>query len=252
MSTDGLAPDAPAAPQAAGASGNIAVFDLDGTITRRDTYLAFLLDTLRRRPVRLFYCGLLPLAVALFKLKLRDNAFVKERFASAILGQMSRADMAAAARRFVDHLMESEVRPAALERIRAHRAAGDRVVLATASFDAYVDILGERLDVDEIIATRALWNDTGRFTGRIDGRNCYGPEKLVRVKAVLGDRPAGRVVAYSDHHADGPLLGWADDAFAVNPTDKLRTIAAEKGYGLLDWNAPAVEAEAGQGALARS
>lgn len=233
-----------------GAERRVAVFDLDGTITRSDTYLAFLLGFLRTHPQRLVRCVLLPAVLALYALKLRDNSFVKQQFLAAVFGGLSRADMDRAAAIFVERIMATQVRPLALERIRAHRQAGDRVILATASFDVYVDLLAQRLGVDEVVSSRMGWTDDDRVSGHLDGANCYGPEKLRRLTAFLGQRPTATVVAYSDSHADLPLLQWADEPHAINPTEKLAAIAAQTAMTVLDWDAPDAASSPGRSARA--
>ncbi len=228
--------------QARDAERRVAVFDLDGTVTRSDTYLAFLLRYLRARPQRLIRCIGLPAVLALYAAKLKTNSFVKQQFLAAVFGGVSRAEMERASAVFVKRILADQVRPAALERIRAHREAGDRVVLATASFDVYVDMLAQRLGVDEVVSSRVGWTADGRVSGQLDGANCYGPEKLRRVTAVLGQRPTETVVAYSDSHADLPLLNWADEPYAINPTETLAAIADQTAMPVLDWNSDSAPA----------
>ena len=62
------------------------IFDLDGTLTKSDTYLPYLIGFLKRNPQRWFKALTLPLAVILFYLKLRDNQWLKTIFLTVILG----------------------------------------------------------------------------------------------------------------------------------------------------------------------
>ena len=48
-------------------------------------------------------------------------------------------------------------------------------------------------------------------------------------------REDAHVRFYSDHVSDAPTLAWADEPFAVNPHAKLRALAVEKGWPILDW-----------------
>src|SRR5207248_343206 len=97
-----------------------------------------------------------------------------------------------------------------------------RLVLATASLDLYVRRLARELGFDETICTHAAWTAEGRVAGTLNGGNLKGEAKLAAVRRVI---PAGSgapfVIAYSDHHADLPLLRWADRAVAVCPTARL-------------------------------
>src|SRR5262250_507215 len=79
----------------------IAVFDLDGTITTRDTTAAFLLGYLREHPRRLANCAPLAVSAAGFVGGVVDNAAMKRAALRAILGGASRTEIAAWIDRFV-------------------------------------------------------------------------------------------------------------------------------------------------------
>ena len=212
---------------------NLAVFDLDSTLTLKDTYLDFLLRFLWSHPARLARTIGLPFDVAKFKLGQRDNCWLKQRFLNAILGQVSREELALFSRGFVDHLWLRGMRRSAQDRLAVHQDADDRVILVTASFDFYVDYLARKLGVEEVIATGAEWQED-QLTGKLAGQNCYGVEKLRRLDLVLGDaRDDYFITAYSDHHTDSPLLNWADKAVAVAPTVKLEKEAVKQGWEIL-------------------
>src|SRR3546814_3616936 len=81
----------------------------------------------------------------------------------------------------------------ARERIAADRAAGYRLVMATASYRFYVGAIAERLGFDDVIATEAEIDETGRLYAKMVGDNVYGPAKLAAIEAWLarGYRPRG-------------------------------------------------------------
>ena len=70
--------------------GAFVLFDLDGTITRRDTYLAYLLGFLARHPERLLRAAPLSLAALRYLIGERDNTWLKTTFLRAILGSIPR------------------------------------------------------------------------------------------------------------------------------------------------------------------
>ena len=211
----------------------LVVFDLDSTLTQKDTYLAFLLRYLLTHPARLVRTIGLPFDVARFKLGQRDNCWLKRRFLNAILGGADRAEVDGFSRRFVEILWRRGMRRSALNRLAEHQQAGDRVILVTASFDFYVGYLAQRLGIDEVLAPGAEWEDE-RLTGKLAGLNCYGVEKLRRLDALLGEsRSEYEVTAYSDHHSDAALLDWADKAVAVAPTAELAAMARRKGWEVM-------------------
>lgn len=216
----------------------VAVFDLDGTVTRCDTFLRFLVGCLLRSPGRWWVAPALAWAVAMHFAGRRDNAWLKAFFLARIVGRRPVDPVERWADRHVDRVLESALRPGAVAEIARLRAEGVRLVLASASPDIYVPALARRLGFDDVICTRARRDADGRWTGVLDGGNCMGDEKLLRVAGRLAAiglaMPAA--VAYSDHHADLPLLRAAGRAFAVNPTRTLAAAAAAHGIVVVDWS----------------
>ncbi len=215
----------------------VALFDLDRTITRHDTYIPFLLGFLRTRPGRLWRVIPLPFAVVLYALGRRDNAWLKARFLSAVLGEVHRAEIDPWAERFVERVLERGLRRRARAVIEGHRDAGHELILATASLDLYVARLADRLGFDRVICSAAEWRPDGTLSGRLDGPNCRGQAKLAAFRAALDTaRDRLHLIAYSDHHDDLPILTEADRGIAVNPTRRLRDAAGSANLELQDWD----------------
>jgi phosphatidylglycerophosphatase C len=216
----------------------IAVFDLDGTLSRRDLYLAFLAAAVRRfGPARPFRSAMLPVLTARFFLRGIRNDQLKEAFLDAILGGRPRERLDELAADFAQHAAEREIKPAALEALRHHRRAGDALLLASASLDLYVGPIAQRLGFDATAATRVAWTPEERIAGGLDGPNLRGEAKLAAVRTMIAERfpDAREIVAYSDHESDLPLLAAADTAIAVDPTRALRRIARERGWRVVEW-----------------
>lgn len=211
----------------------VAVFDLDVTLTRYDTYLPFLFGYLRRNPRRIWRVTIVPLILLSFW-RWGDRQWVKQTFLRAFIGGESRARLEEWAQTFAQQVLAKAMREPGLKRLRAHQDAGDRVVLASASFDIYVEKVAAGLHIDEVIASNLRWNEQNRMAG-IDGKNCRDGEKLKRVKALLGKANGHHVTAYSDSHADLPLLAWAEVGVAVCPSKRLTHQVAGLGLEVVDW-----------------
>lgn len=212
----------------------VAVFDLDVTLTRYDTYLPFLTGYLHRHPRRGLGLSQLPLRLLAFW-RWGDRDWVKESFLKAFLGGEPRERVTAWAAEFADQIFHHAMRPSGLQRLRWHRGRGDRVILASASFDVYVNELARLLHVDEVLATHMRWDSNNRVLG-IEGRNCRDDEKLTRVRNLLGaDCDGAGVTAYSDSHADVPLLSWAQTGVAVCPSRRLTHQVAGLGLEVQRW-----------------
>jgi HAD superfamily phosphoserine phosphatase-like hydrolase len=122
----------------------------------------------------------------------------------------------------------------ALAQLAADRAAGLDIVLVTASPHYYVEALARRWGIATVIATG------NRHAGELilpalATPNCYGPEKVARLRALLGPASGAVARAYSDHPSDLPLLELAREPVAANPTRKLAAIAAARGWPIRRW-----------------
>ena len=213
------------------------VIDLDHTLTKRDTYLAFLFHGLQMRPSRLVQSAVLPLAAVAYWAKLRDSTWLKETFLSAVLGGATQQQIACWSDSFVNNVMSSGLRRRATEVIEMHRAQRHRLIMATASFDFYAEKLASRLRFDTVVSTVPAWDPHGRLQGTLKSRNCYGLEKVARLNTYFQNkREDWFVIAYSDDHRDLPMLEWADYPVVVNPTPKLKAIAIDRKYEIQNWD----------------
>jgi phosphoserine phosphatase len=88
-----------------------------------------------------------------------------------------------------------------------------------------------------VISTKLKWSDDGKLQPELDGKNCYGEEKLRRIieYCELSNCPRP-VTAYSDHVSDTPMLNWADTGVAVNPSRQLLKIAPSQGFTIANWD----------------
>jgi HAD superfamily hydrolase (TIGR01490 family) len=138
---------------------------------------------------------------------------------------------------FVKATLASNIRPGARDAIARDKAEGRRVVMATASYRFYAREIAEQLGFDDCIGTNSILGLDERVHAKIDGENCYGPAKLRMIEDWLGRSELTRahVRFYSDHASDAPVFEWADEAVAVNPHDRLRRLATERGWKIEDW-----------------
>ena len=219
----------------------LAIYDMDRTITRLPTYTPFLWHAmLRLSPWRIVLIPfLLPVFIA-YGAKWIDRKRLKEIMQSTVLGaHVSRAKLARITTSFAEKTMARNIHPGAFDAIAEDRAAGRRLVLATASYRLYVEAIAQRLGFDDVIATNSLTGLDDRIMARVDGENCYGPAKLRMIVAWMAandiDRKQAVIRFYSDHASDEPVLEWSDEPFAVNAHDKLRRLAKVRGWTILDW-----------------
>jgi phosphatidylglycerophosphatase C len=184
----------------------VAVFDFDGTLTRRDTLLPFLRRT---RGARRTSMALLATSLLL----VRDRDAAKEALLQRLLAGHDVEELRAAATVFADVVIERGLRRSVLERVRSHKSDGHELVIVTASPELYVGPIGERLGFDAVLGTRLSTDSNGRLTGRLEGRNCRGREKVERLRTWLGSD--AEVYAYGDSAGDRALWEFADHAYRV-------------------------------------
>jgi phosphatidylglycerophosphatase C len=200
----------------------LAAFDLDGTLTRRDSLLPFFLRAIgAQRTYAAIVASTLPLArAAALRGPHRDIA--KAAVLRRALAGLPLGPLAEAAESFADHVVAHRLRPEIRARVDWHRAEGHELVLVSASPELYVAPIGRRLGFDEVLATRLEVDTEGRLTGRLEGPNCRGPEKVSRLRQWRGET-IEVAYAYGDSAGDREML-----ALATTPILVRRQMAARR------------------------
>ena len=220
---------------------DLAIYDMDRTVTRTGTYTHFLLHcATRRQQWRLIFVPLVILSMLAYVLRLIDRARLKEINHHLLLGEtIHPGELKPLVDSFADKQAATNIRSGARKAIERDKSEGRRVVLATASYRLYADAIAQRLGFDDVIATGSIIGLDDRVHARIDGQNCYGPAKLrmisdwVEKSELKGAH--GHVRFYSDHVSDQPAFEWADEPVAVNPHGRLRRLATRRGWKIENW-----------------
>jgi len=220
---------------------DLAIYDMDRTVTRRATYTPFLLHcAARRQPWRLTLAPAAAVSMLAYVLKVIDRSTLKEINHALMLGRLVHPSrLKPLVESFADKTIRSNIRPGARQAIARDKAEGRRLVLATASYRLYAEAIAERLGFDDVVATGTVTGINEGLSARIDGENCYGPAKKRMLDIWLEAEGLavkhGHVRFYSDHVSDAPVFEWADEPVAVNPHGKLRDLAAKRKWRVEDW-----------------
>jgi HAD superfamily hydrolase (TIGR01490 family) len=207
----------------------IALFDLDGTLLAWDCQLLFRHFVLRREPWRGIFLPVflmfLPIAGFL------GSGRMKRVFLS-FLWRMSPEKLAACSRDFARHVMPA-IYPELRGELVRHRAAGDFLILASASPEFYVREIGRELGFDLTLGTVV---ETGPFFPPLE--NHKGAAKVARLKRELPasnfeDGKLRHCHGYTDSRADLPMLGLCESATVVNPPPELAALAQESGWRIV-------------------
>ena len=210
------------------------MFDLDGTLTRRDTLLPYLGGVLRQHPQRLARLLLVLPALARFALGRADRGAVKSAAIRAVLGGSSRQEIEAWTDEFVPRVLADGLHADARAALEAHRRRGDRLVLLSASPDLYVPAIGRALGFTETVCTGIAW-DGERLTGALTTANRRGAEKARVLTALRREHPGLEVVAYGNSAGDLEHLALADRAMLVNGSARARRAAGRLKIDCVNW-----------------
>ncbi|ATH81295.1 HAD-IB family hydrolase [Ectopseudomonas mendocina] len=137
---------------------------------------------------------------------------------------------------FVEDVIEPIFYSDASRTLAAHREAGDRLLVISASAHFLVSAIAERFGIDEVLAID-LELQHGFYSGRTQGVLTYREGKVTRLQAWLAKQNENLAGAsfYSDSRNDLPLLQLVDRPFAVNPDPTLRAHAEQVGWPILNW-----------------
>lgn len=220
---------------------DLAIYDMDKTITRVATWTPFLRHALKERGRgALWLLPIAGIAVTGYILRLYGRDRLKEMTHRLVLGRaVPVARLADTARAFAQATVATGLLDGARARIEADRAEGRMLVLATASYRFYAQEIAALLGFDAVIATNCAEGQAGDVLARIDGENCYGAAKLRAIEAWTAQQGIVRgdvaVRFYSDHVSDAPVFDWADEPFPVNAHAPLKALARKRGWPVLDW-----------------
>jgi len=160
------------------------------------------------------------------------------RFATEAV-RLQGADSAAAAHaRFMREVVQPSLMPEALALVRRHQLAGDMVVIVTATNEFVTRPIAQAFGVQELIAVELACGPDGWITGEIRGVPSFRDGKVTRVAEWLAARGLDwnsvDITFYSDSANDLPLLERANHPVATNPDPRLRALAVERGWRILD------------------
>lgn len=212
----------------------LAIFDLDNTLLAGDS------DHLWGE----FLCanGLVDVDVY----KARNDAFYQDylngtldviayqNFCQEVLGKTDRDTLQQWHAQFMADYIEPIILPAGEALIAKHRAAGDYIMIITATNRFITGPIAERLGVDHLIATECGMR-AGEYTGELTGVPSFQAGKITRLNEWLSENRATLLDSYfySDSHNDLPLLEKVTHAVAVDADERLRAIAQERGWQVI-------------------
>lgn len=190
----------------------IAAFDFDGTLTKSDTLIPFLRFSFGTKNTALKLFTLLP-KLSLFIIGKITRQEAKELILTKFLKGMPSDQVEELGRKFAEGPLMQFVKPEGLKRFHWHKNEGHTCILVSANLSFYLNHLNSVMGFDHILASKAAIDKNNCLTGKLEGCNCYGLEKMHRLTELLGPRSRYILYAYGNSQGDKEMLASADKSF---------------------------------------
>jgi HAD superfamily hydrolase (TIGR01490 family) len=159
------------------------------------------------------------------------------RFATDAVRKKGAEQAEIAHRQFMREIILPAVKPSAIELVKQHQAAGDHVMIVTATNEFVTRPIATAFGVSELIAVELARDVQGWITGVISGTPSFKEGKVTRIAQWLAARNLNwsdvHITFYSDSINDLPLLEMAQTPVATNPDARLRQLATDRGWRTL-------------------
>jgi HAD superfamily hydrolase (TIGR01490 family) len=160
------------------------------------------------------------------------------RFATQAIRTQGAVKSHAAHARFMGEVVRKVITVQAQALVQQHRAAGDELVIVTATNEFVTRPIAEAFGVKELIAVELERDAQDWPTGEIKGTPSAREGKVIRMAQWLAGRNLGwddvETTFYTDSLNDLALLEKVTHPVATNPDDRLRALATERGWRILD------------------
>lgn len=190
----------------------ISVFDFDHTLINRDSLLPFLIRYFGMRRCVVNFILLLPSFIR-FLLGRLSRQDIKECILKIFFEGISYDDVEKKGKEYAEKELDSFLKPKMIQKFHWHKEQGHYCVIVSASPEFYVIPWGERQGFDRVIASKLEVNADQKITGRLQGMNCWGEEKLRRFLQEFPRETWDELFVYGDSEGDRALLKYATYPF---------------------------------------
>ncbi len=192
----------------------VAIFDLDGTLTSRNSFIPYLLS-FGRRHCKYTALSMVPFQIGPYLIRLVKDHQLKQRLLRSFFYGVHRDIITQHTRWFCSTWLPNHLHTLGHGLLREHLEQNHRVILLSASPDIYVREMAAQFGIGEAVCTQVEFQDD-ICTGRLLGANCKGTNKLIALKNYLGcEEPQTESFAYGDSRQDLPVLKWVSHGILV-------------------------------------
>ncbi len=188
----------------------LAIFDFDGTITKSDSFRGFIIFYHGYHRFILGVLATLP-SLVLYWLNLISNSNMKQRVITHFFEGESANKFRDLAEKYSNNKIGNIIRDEAIDKINWHKNNKDEVVIVSASIDMWLKPWCDKNSI-KLISTEVEIKEN-KITGKLIGRNCWGPEKVKRIKSLYNLEEYSEIHVYGDSRGDKEMLELADESY---------------------------------------
>ena len=186
---------------------NLALFDFDGTLTTKDSLDLFLKYSVSNQKYLFNMLLFSPYFIA-YKTKLLSNNKAKEKLFEIFFKGIDEQVFKETSKNFALTQLDKIINKDMYETVQQHIKNGDRVIIVSASIECYLKHWSQKESI-ELLSTKLNFK-SDKFTGKFLTKNCYGDEKVNRIKEHLQVDEYDTIYAYGDSPGDTQMLKLAD------------------------------------------
>lgn len=197
----------------------VAYFDFDGTVTTKDTLVPFLFYVAGTWKFML-NLPYLTMVLAQYRLNIITNEQAKERALTILLKGYTFEYIDKLANSFVHNSLRKYIKAEIFHKIEYHKEHGHKVILISANLGIYLRHWVKQYHVDGVISTEIQFINN-IATGKLATENCYGKQKVLRLKQYLlsTKQKFDYSYGYGDSRGDYDLLDYVDEGYLINGVD---------------------------------
>lgn len=184
----------------------LALFDFDGTVTNKDSFVDFIFYSTKKYKIVLGMILLSPVLIGYY-LNIVSSRFMKETVLAFLYKNMEYGKFREIASLYSITRLNSIIRKDALEKIEWHKKKNHHIYIITASNEEWLQAWCESWNI-HLISNKLEVKD-GVITGKLSTINCLGIEKVNRLKSLIDLSNYEAIYAYGDSKGDKEMLTLA-------------------------------------------
>lgn len=196
---------------------NLALFDFDGTLCKKDSFTGFIFYALSKRHIVKQGLKILPWIQAYY-LKIYPANAMRSKLYRTMFSKSDVNEIQLLAQEYSQHLI-TQLNPNLYQQLLNHQKNNDHIVVVSASIDIYLSVICELLGVDLICTETEIAQ--GQYTGEYTSLDCSSEQKKLRILEQYNLEQYAHIYAYGNSEEDLAMLSLANFPYMVGETQKL-------------------------------